>query len=48
MYIEIISLLLLAVFVASEDYYDVPSYYGHFSLDYFLPNFINNSTLVKL
>jgi hypothetical protein len=38
-------ILTMAMVMKGSCVYDVPSYYGHFSKNYFLPDKINEGTL---
>ena len=40
--------VVLTITTEAQPYYDIPAYYGHFSLRYFEPSFITTGKLVRL
>jgi len=45
---KFVILVGLSLLVLAQPFYDIPSYYGHFSLRYFEPSFIQAGKLVLL
>jgi hypothetical protein len=44
----LVILVALTLSTSSTSFYDIPAYYGHFSLNFFQPDYIKRGHLVRL